>query len=269
MYQLLLYNDHMKRDPNSHKGDNGKVAIVGGSEHQHGAPLFSALAAERSGVDLLYVIVPTRHAEVAKAASLNFQVHPLAGDELSRKDVKRILELLASLDCVVIGPGLSRSRGALNSLQELIASCPCPMVLDASSLQPWTLATVRGREAVLTPHLGELERMGVAPRDLAKTAKEFGVTMHLKDRVDQIAAKGTLKRVSGGNAGLTHGGTGDALAGLIAGLIAQRVPAKDACVMAATIIKKAGAMLFKEKGYAYTTMDVIGCIPGLLKKMES
>lgn len=257
----------MRRNPASHKGDNGKIAIVGGSQFQHGAPLFSALAAEASGVDLLYVMVPERHAEVAKATSLNFQIHPFPGDELTRRDVKNILELLASLDVAVIGPGLARSKTALAMLRELIAACPCPMALDASALQQWTLAAVHGKQTVLTPHLGELERMGVAPKDIGKVSKEFGVTIHLKDRVDQIAEKGKIKKVSGGNAGLTHGGTGDALAGLIAGLIAQRIPAKDACITAATIIKKAGAALSKEKGYAYTTREVIGQIPQFLKTL--
>lgn len=255
----------MKRDPNSHKGDNGKIAVIGGSQFQHGAPLFSALAAQASGVDLLYVALPERHAEIAKATSLNFQVYPFAGDELTRKDVKQILELLASLDVAVIGPGLSRSKDSLSLLRELIAECSCPLVLDATALQPWTLAATRGKPVVLTPHLGELERMGIAPKDLAEISKEYDVTIHLKDRVDQIASDGKVKKMSGGNAGLTHGGTGDALAGLIAGLIAQRIPAKDACVTASTIIKKAGATLSREQEYAYTTREVIGVIPALLR----
>jgi len=66
----------MQRSPDSHKGENGKVAVVGGSRHMHGAPLLAALAAEASGVDLVFVCLPACHEEVAKETSLNIQVHP-------------------------------------------------------------------------------------------------------------------------------------------------------------------------------------------------
>src|SRR3989338_3251162 len=154
----------MHRDPHSHKGENGKVMIIGGSKHQHGAPLFSALAAEASGVDLIYVSVPAGHEGVAKQTSLNFQVHSFAGDALAEPDLTSLLELLATMDAAVIGPGLGRTPTEQNVIQELIEACPCAMVLDASALQSWTLDTIEEKAAVLTPHLGELERLGIDPK---------------------------------------------------------------------------------------------------------
>lgn len=74
----------MDRSPQSHKGENGIVMVIGGSSSIHGAPLFSALAAEASGVDLVYVSVPEVHAEVAKQTSLNFLVHPFPGNDVER-----------------------------------------------------------------------------------------------------------------------------------------------------------------------------------------
>jgi len=90
--------------------------------------------------------------------------------------------------------------------------------------------------------------------------------------VDTVfAPDGRRMELRGGNAGLTVGGTGDALAGLIAGLIAQKLNPFEASVTAGTIIKRAGTVLFPEKGYAYTTRDVIREIPHLLHtcKMEN
>ena len=235
----------------------------------HGAPIISALASEKSGVDLVYLALPSTHAEIAKAASLNFQVHPFAGEELARKDLKHTLELLASIDIAVIGPGLARTKETLEVIKELVSSAPCPLVLDASALQSWTLKVVKGKEVILTPHLGELERMGIDREDIGKVSKEFGVTIHLKDRVDQIASNGKITKVAGGNAGLTVGGTGDALAGLIAGLLAQGLQPLEACKTASTVIKRAGTKLFTEKGFAYTTRNVICEIPKLLHSLSA
>ncbi len=256
----------MNRDPASHKTENGIVAVIGGSLHMHGAPLFSALAAEAAGVDLLFAAVPRCHAEVTKAASLNFQVHPFHGDELAEKDIDPLLRMLATVDCAVIGPGLARTDAAQKVIREIVESALCPLVLDASALQPWTVKVAVGKQMVLTPHLGELERMGIDRGDVAATAKSLGVTIHVKGPVDTIAlSDGSVRTVDGGNAGLTVGGTGDALAGLICGLIAQRMSHADACVTASTVIKRAGDELESEYGYAYGTRRVIGKIPSILR----
>ncbi len=259
----------MQRDPHSHKGENGKVAVIGGSTTIHGAPLLSALAAEAGGADLVFVALPRLHQAVARMTSLNFQVHPFEGDELVADDVPVLLQLLATMDAAVIGPGLARTGDALAALKDLVTEAPCALVLDASALQPWTVDAVKGKNAVLTPHLGELERMGIGEGDIGATAKAAGITLCLKGPEDRIAdVDGNVSAVTGGNAGLTVGGTGDALAGLIGGLLAQRVPAPDACRIASTVIKRAGETLFRESGYAYTAEDVIDLIPELLRATE-
>ncbi len=266
----------MQRGSASHKGENGKVAIIGGSRHQHGAPLFSALAAEKSGVDLLYLCVPACHEEVSKHASLNVQVHAFGnasqepGDELNERAIEDILGLLATMDSAVIGPGLSRSKTSLKAIARLIDSAPCPLVIDASALQPETIKHASGKHIVLTPHLGELERMGIKPDDVANLAHQHGIVFALKSEVSTVVSeKGETKDIAGGNAGLTAGGTGDALAGLIAGLLAQGIKRFDACVLATTIIKRAATQLFEIHGYAYGTRAVIDLIPPLLHQLTA
>jgi len=265
-----LYYVSMHREPDSHKGENGKVAVVGGSLHMHGAPIFAALAAEASGADLVYLMLPKCHTEAATRASLNLQVHTFAGDDLTKSDVVPALELLATMDSAVLGPGIDRAQDeSVAALKELITGAGCSLVLDATALQPETLELVKGKTAVLTPHLGELERMKIKPKELAERAEEAGVVILLKDQTDRIAGPdGKTEEVSGGNAGLTVGGTGDALAGLIAGLIAQGVAPFDASVGAARVMKRAAETLEPEKGVAYTARDVIGLIPQLLKNQD-
>lgn len=257
------------RSPNSHKGENGVVAIIGGSQHQHGAPLFSAFAAEASGVDLLYIWVPECHAEVSKQASLNFQVHTFGSsksDEISPRDCTRLIEFLATIDAAVIGPGLARTQSSVQSIQLLLEEAPCPLVVDASALQSFTLDAVSGRGAILTPHLGELERMGIAKEELGAEAIKHRCTFLVKAPVDTIVSEdGNSKEVEGGNPGLTVGGTGDALAGIVCGLLAQGRASDDACSTASRVIKAAGDALQKTHGYAYTTRDVIDQIPMILK----
>lgn len=292
----------LERDPNSHKRQNGVVAVVGGSNHMHGAPIFSALAAEATGVDLIYPCVPECHKEVTKAASNNFIVTPFRGDDLSTSDVSAIEEILKECDAAVIGPGLATYDTTQKALESLLQEATIPLVLDASALQPWTLDALEGalratpvtghagqdkkkirgeeRVTVLTPHIRELGRMQGQVLEkktleergdlICTIAKARNVTLLLKGPTDLIGGpEGTCQRVAGGNAGLTVGGTGDALAGLIAGLIAQKISSVNACVMAATIMKRAATVLFHEKGYAFTTMDVIGQIPHLLHTYEA
>ncbi len=207
--------------------------------------------------------------------SLNFQVHPFRGDELAAQDVAPLLEMLATVDCAVIGPGLRRGSSrtaptpdALVLIRELIESAPCPLVLDASALQSWTLDAAKGKITVVTPHLGELERMGIPLKNIGAAAKKSGIIIHVKAKVDQTAgADGKIQKISGGNAGLTVGGTGDALAGLICGLMAQGMKPADACATASTVIKRAGTMLFPEFGDAYGTKRVIETIPHVLRSL--
>lgn len=257
------------RSPASHKGQNGSVAIIGGSPTIHGAPIFSALSAEASGVDLVFLSLPQCHAVVARSASMNVQVHPFARDTLSSTDREPLLELLATMDAAVIGPGVERAEKPLAALRNIVTECACPLVLDASALQPWTPEVVSGKTAILTPHLGELERMGIAPDEIGAMAKRHGIVIHLKGPIDRIAgADGNVREVSGGNAGLTVGGTGDALAGLIAGLLAQGYAAIDACTTASQVIKRSGDVLRSEYGYAYGTKRVIESIPHILRTLE-
>lgn len=255
----------MQRSSESHKGENGKVAVIGGSRHMHGAPLIAALAAEATGVDLVYVCLPACHEEVAKATSLNVQVHPFQNDDLAAADREPILELLATMDSAVIGPGIARTNECIAVLDDIVAEATCALVLDATALQPNALDTVREKSVVLTPHLGELERMGLTPENFADAASKSGVTILLKGSTDRIVGTGgSTKEIQGGNAGLTVGGTGDALAGVIAGLLAQKFEPLAACERASSVIKKAGEALFLDFGYAYTAQDVISQIPNLI-----
>lgn len=267
----------LQRDPKSHKGQNGRVAIVGGSHRFHGAPIFSALAAEASGVDLLFPVVHRCHEAVTRMASLNFIIHTFRENSLTPADAERILSLLEHVDVCVMGQGMAETPENVEAISRIVFGAHCTLILDATALHPSVFGSLtKEHTVILTPHQGELARLvqqdiSSLPRKevtaLAElVAGERNAVVLLKGPEDFIVdASGKTKTVKGGNAGLTKGGTGDALAGLIAGLVAQKMDPFDACVCATTIIKKAGEELFKTKGYAYTTREVIGLIPELLR----
>lgn len=266
----------LQRDPTSHKGQNGRVVVVGGSHRFHGAPIFSALAAEASGVDLIVPIVHRCHEVVTRGASLNFIVHTFKGNSLTEGDAERVLSLLEHADSCVIGPGMAETPENVEAVSRIVFGARCPLVLDAAALHPSVLGSLtKEHTVILTPHRGELARLVQRDlRDLPEReilslaellAEEHHATVLLKGAEDFIVGASKKKIVKGGNAGLTKGGTGDALAGLIAGLIAQKMDSFDAGVHATAIIKKAGEKLYKTKGYAYTTREVIGLIPELLR----
>lgn len=266
----------LQRDPKSHKGQNGRVAIIGGSHRFHGAPIFSALAGEASGVDLMFPVVHRCHEGVTRGASLNFIVHTFRENSLTPPDAERILLLLEHVDSCVIGPGMAETPENIAAIGRIVFGAHCPLILDATALNPSVLRSLtKEHTVILTPHRGELARL--VQKDLSSLARkevtalaelvagEHHAVVLLKGPEDFIVdVSGRTKTVKGGNAGLTKGGTGDALAGLIAGLIAQKMDPFDACVLGTTIIKKTGEQLYKTKGYAYTTREVIAAIPPLL-----
>lgn len=268
----------LQRSPDSHKGQNGRVCIIGGSTHFHGAPIFAGLSAEKSGADLIFPIVPNCHSEVTKQASYNFICHYFKLNHLTRIDLPQIKKVLAKSDVAVIGPGLGTKNTTLNALSELMRGIEVPMIIDASALQiiPKLLEEndLLPPNTILTPHHGEFAAMTgkeIPPnlkqqKELVqKYAEKLEAIILLKGPTDILAnSENCLEINKAGNAGLTVGGTGDALAGLIGSLISQRIDPFQACQKSIKIIGQAGENLFKEKGYSYTTLDLIHEIPKLV-----
>ncbi len=270
----------MRRNPASHKGENGTVAVLGGSHRFHGAPIFSSLAAERSGVDLVYPVVHGCHELVTKMASPAFIVRSFKEQGLTEKDVRDTLALLQDVHAAVLGPGMAETKDNDAALSFLVQNARCALVLDARALRPAIVRKIRkDATAVLTPHIGELERLtgksltDIPRRELSSLIKllaaETNATVVLKGQTDIICTPaGKTSLVKGGNAGLTKGGTGDALAGLIAGLLAQGMESFAACSLACRVIKQCADDLYPAMGYGYSTLEVIAQIPQALHKLQ-
>ena len=234
-----------RRRRDSHKGTFGHALLIGGADEYSGAIAMAARAAVRSGVGRVTAVVPVSIAPIVSLASLETMV---IGEEetrlgsLSAGLLKRWLSRQGEFDAILLGPGMTRCPDTLTIVREFIRQSNTPMVLDADALavlenQPDWLAKALG-PIVITPHPGELARLFMQPVEevqanrlgMAVAAAKFaGATVVLKGAGTVVAAPGQPAGINlTGNPGLATGGSGDVLAGLITGLVAQGLLPFDA-----------------------------------------
>lgn len=219
------------------KGTFGKALVVAGSVNMAGAAVLAALGAYRAGAGMVKVITPTENREIIQTTVPEALLG--TSDDLE--------ESLQWADVVVIGPGIGQNRTAIQCMEKVIASL-LPLIIDADGLNliakiPVLQEKIRSRKAVviLTPHVGELSRLtgeniGTLKSNLPyyanKFAKEWNVILVAKDARTLVCAKDRPVCVNlRGNSGMATAGSGDVLAGVIGGLLAQQMePFESAAV---------------------------------------
>ena len=261
----------LKRTPTSHKGDAGRVLVIGGGPYS-GAPALAALGALRAGADIVTVAAPRNVSDIIASFSPNLIVRALSGDILLEEDIAVISQLISRHDVVVLGMGLGTADETLNAIEKIVPLCK-KAVIDADALS-MRLVPLLSRKIIITPHAGEMKRLcGLdVPQDLkqrVKMIKDFAndheVTVLLKGAVDIISEGAEVHVSRTGNAGMTVGGTGDVLAGLAGALFARCDSPLEAAASGAFINGAAGDLAFKEFGYGLLATDVIDCIPTVMK----
>jgi len=252
----------------THKGMNGKLLLVGGSKLFHAASLWSLTIASRI-VDMVYYASVAENNEIVQQAKEEFR----NGIVVPRD---KITSYAKEADCIVIGPGLPRATGeepgdddTKELTERLLQQFPeKKWVIDGGSLQVISPDKLP-KNAVITPHKQEFETLfGLppTPENCEVVAKKFGVIVLLKGEIDIVASSEKCVRISGGNAGMTKGGTGDVLAGLVAALACN-----NDLFLAATagsyINKKAGDSLFEKVGLYFNSSDLANEIPIVMKNL--
>lgn len=271
------------RSEDSHKGQNGKVLIVGGSIEYYGAPLLSALGALYSGSDLVYLFVPESNFDVTRSLYPDFIVRKFPGQYLTHMGVREILEFSTKCDCVLIGPGVHDREVTVRAILELIEGLQIPTVLDSTAINVLKLVkeVPLSQPIIVCPHKNEFENLTSReikeekdPEELIKfvrtIATEMKINILLKSPMDIIASpKGDMAFNKSGNAGLTVGGTGDVLAGVIASMIAQKADPFEACQIAAYLVGFTGDYLYKQKDYCFSATDVALELPFTIRQTLS
>ncbi|MBU4075462.1 MAG: NAD(P)H-hydrate dehydratase [Euryarchaeota archaeon] len=260
----------LARPATSHKGDAGRVLVIGGGAYS-GAPALAALAALRAGADIVTVAAPKSVSNIIASFSPNLIVRALSGDRLVEEDIHVISELIKKHDVVVIGMGLGTEGATLEAVKKIVPMC-VKAVIDADALIPDVLQAGH-REIILTPHAGEMKRLSDVdvPEDenrklafVRDFAKDNDLTVLLKGRMDIISDGIEVRANRTGNAGMTVGGTGDVLAGITGALFAKHDAFSAACA-AAFINGAAGDLAFAEFGYGLLATDVIDRVPEVMK----
>jgi len=267
-----------KRASDSHKGDNGRLLVVGGSERFVGAPALTALAALKSGVDLAVVAAPELTAWSINSFSPDLITVKLPGRQLMKGAIRVVLQEVKKFNCVVVGPGLGDERETRKVVSSLLQKLRrSPVVVDADALK--ALPRFKGfGKWILTPHGGEFSKItGKAlPKrheEKIEMTKEFaekiGCTVLLKGSKDIIVSPDGRVAVNlTGNPGMTVGGTGDVLSGIVGSLVAQGVAEFEAACFGAWICGRAGDLCRREKGYEFTASEVIEKIPEVFKELR-
>jgi len=258
-----------RRKSDARKGEAGKVLVVGGSVNYTGAPYFAAMAALKAGCDLSYVTAPEEAAERIAALGPDLIVYPLKSeDKLATGDVKGILS--RDFDVMCIGNGMGDDKASLTAAKAIISKTKKPMVIDGDGLKAIKpLLKKLGSNVVITPHRGEFRMLfGVEANEanLRKVASGLKCIVLLKGPVDLIAQGKEIKYNESGNPYMSKGGTGDVLAGLCAGFLAQGVEPFNAAGFAALVNGVAGNLAYVDESIALTASDVLAKV-GQAEKM--
>lgn len=271
---LLVTKPH---PPKSHKGDFGRLLIIGGSENFSGAPALAALAALRTGVDLTYVAAPTRTARTISSMSPNLITIRLEGEHLNPRNVPTLKTYMDAANAVILGPGLglhSETKEFVKDIVEAVENAGKPLLLDADGLKAFAeFKKPVGVPLVLTPHAAEYavlankklpENLSERVSEVQGTAMQLKAVILLKGSVDIISDGKRFKLNFTGNPGMTVGGTGDVLSGVVAAFLAQRMDPFEAAVAGAFVNGAAGDFVAEEKGYHMVATDLLEWIPSVL-----
>ncbi|MDE2140463.1 MAG: NAD(P)H-hydrate dehydratase, partial [Gammaproteobacteria bacterium] len=214
----------------AHKGDFGHVLVIGGDHGMGGAPRLSAEAALRSGAGLVSVITRPQHVAGFLAGLPEAMVRGV-------DDAAEAAGLFERASVIAVGPGLGQGEWGQRLLKRAL-ELPLPLVVDADALNLLAARPLARGNWILTPHPGEAARLlkqSVAEvqqdrlQAAARIAEKFRAVVVLKGAGSIVAAAGEIPAICPhGNPGMAAPGMGDALTGVIAALLAQRLTLPDA-----------------------------------------
>lgn len=278
-----ILNNLPERKENSHKGSFGKLLAFVGSKGMSGAAVLSVSSALKSGVGVTVAAIPECIYDATASSIISSLTMPLPckNDVLSNSSVDLVIEESIKYDAVLAGCGIGNSENAKKIVYRLITEVNKPIVIDADGLNaisksPDILYKKKG-EIILTPHVMEFSRLsGLLVSEIKENpikcatdfAVKYDITVVLKDSVTVVATKtGDCYILSSANSGLAKAGSGDILAGLIAGLLSQGLDAASASACGVYIHAASGIVCRDRLGsFGMTSEDILSSIPLVFKE---
>ncbi len=280
-----------ERKPGSHKGDNGLILAVGGSMEYSGAIILAGLAALRSGADLVKIAAPEKVAWAINTYSPDLVTMKLKGGYFRLNHFDLVKKEMEKFDVLLIGNGIGLKEETRKFCIKVVRSVKKLKVIDADAVK--SISMDDAENSILTPHSRELEifltnskiskstikkiremsereassRMSLEKniekksRLIKKINQKFldkNNIILLKGKIDAVISNNAIYYNKTGNAGMTKGGTGDVLAGLCAGFLAQSKDLLQSAVNAAYFNGVIGDILLKKKkGFTYLASDMV------------
>lgn len=276
------------RRPDSNKGNFGHVLVVGGSLGKAGAAAMAGISALRAGAGLSTIATPKSVLSTVAGFHPEVMTEPLAETgvgTISSQALSLVQELARNKNVLAIGPGVSRNEDTVNFIRSLVTSAEIPIVLDADGLNAFAGNAAelngKGRSLVLTPHPGEMARLlnttiQAVQRDRINVARSFArehqLILVLKGHRTLIAEPGGEVWVNTtGNPGMSTGGTGDILTGIVAGMTAQHPHDLLQAVSAAVYLHGlAGDVAREATGeHSLIATDLLTALPEAFRRVRS
>lgn len=280
----ILKNIYKKRPENARKYDYGLLLVIGGSEFYSGSPAFSALAAFKTGVDMVRIIAPKRAADIIASFTPNLAAYPLEGKRLTKEHLAILISMTKSAKtvargkaAVVIGGGMGRSEETQSVILEYLSQISIPIVIDADAIHALGQKPeiISGKQCLITPHVREFfvltgkEVAELSDDEKIKIVQEqaarLKTTILLKGKIDIISNGKEVATVKAGSPLMTVGGMGDTLAGVCGALLARGINSFEAAQAGIIINDLAGELASKKMGESVMATDLIEAIPQVLK----
>ncbi len=241
------------RPKECHKGDFGRVLIIGGDLGYSGAVRLAGEAALRVGAGCVSIATRSEHALSLNVSCPELMCHGIAnGNELN--------PLLDQATFVVVGPGFGTSKWSLSLLEVTLQHPNTSMLLDADALNLLAMTDIKMKrdDCIFTPHPGEAARLlnvtsqSIQHNRLAainRLYERLGGIVVLKGRGTLILSdSNNVEMCHAGNPGMATAGMGDVLSGIIAGFAAQNIPLSDAAKLGVLVHALAGDLSATKKG---------------------
>jgi hydroxyethylthiazole kinase-like uncharacterized protein yjeF len=278
-----------ERPPEGHKGTFGQVVAVAGSRGYTGAAYLSSTAAARAGAGTVRLLVASSIYPILAVKCTEVMATPVADGAPGALGAASRAEVLSHLEAAtvgVLGPGLGRDPGTWMLVHEVVEAARLPLVIDADGLNALAEASDvlgrlgrGGRVRILTPHPGEMSRLLDRPvaelqRERERTASEaafrWGAVVVLKGAHTVVAGPDGMVEVDPHAVpALATGGTGDVLAGLIAGLLAQGADPFQAAVTGVYVHAAAGRRLAAAQGSSgLLASDLLPVLPRVMQELR-
>jgi hydroxyethylthiazole kinase-like uncharacterized protein yjeF len=284
--ELLHTHPLPRHEQEGDKQARGRVLVIAGSTEVPGAALLAGLGALRAGAGILQIAMcrsAASHLGIAMPEAMVVGCRETPAGGIDAANAPRLTELGSGCDAVLIGPGMMDEAAVAELTSELLKRLETPVfVLDASAFATLNTSEMRGGHAgkiVVTPHSGEMAKFLGVPREEVDDAPLRAARQAATSLQAVVAMKGASTHVvspegeawlcENGSIGLATSGSGDTLAGILAGLLARGTPPALATIWAVYMHGEAGRRLAKRNGtFGLLAREIPGEIPIIMRELS-